>query len=249
MPSTRNKLFKHVVHRLNTVHRLKGRNFCISLQPVDRLTTRHHLSRPSSSSSSSSTTSLSDKSFATRSSDEFSGDASNDSFWWLNLKHINSQGQHVKQTILQPWLSSQSNTKLKFIHFPDYVTKNHLIFADEQRNFNVISNPSPFRSVFLCTVYLMLVSFYILHQLQCVRQSLDMNSRKMFIHALVTWQIWTKCSLLIWLDLCLVIPSKHSQQTTFSIQFYLDHSLHLPSAVFETCCPLLQSANYTLLWE
>jgi len=96
--------------------------------------------------------------------------------------------------------------------------KNHLIFADEQRNFNVISNPSPFRSVFLYTVYLMLVSFYILRQLQCVRQSLDMNSRKMFIHALVTWHIWTKCSLLIWLDLCLVNPSKHSQQTTFSIQ-------------------------------
>ena len=49
--------------------------------------------------SSSSMTSLSDKSLATRSSDEFSADASNDSLRWLNLTTNTSSDVHYQYTV------------------------------------------------------------------------------------------------------------------------------------------------------
>jgi len=65
------------------IDRHVGINFCITSATLHVIFCQ--LSHPSTSSSSSSATSFSDKSFATRSSDEFSGDASNIGFWRLNL--------------------------------------------------------------------------------------------------------------------------------------------------------------------
>jgi len=85
------------LHRLNTQDCHAG---IINVCCISSATIWHdvlcQLSHPSASSSSSSATSFSDKSFATRSTDEFSGDASNIGFWWLSLTATCSTGKWRK---------------------------------------------------------------------------------------------------------------------------------------------------------